>query len=303
MDIIEKQQRIDSIRGIVKARWINIALIVALGLTLKIKYFTGEWASDFEYFEMIIMGSFAFSYNFAYWLFIRRPIEKISDWNLSVVAVLQVIVDQLMYTLIFYYTGTVETIAFILYFITILIASSLYKAKGIILTGLLAVVLHNSVLIVELKGLIPHITGYPGTVWFGDPFVTRGKIIGFTFYMAVAVVFSIILSGLFRKQIKSLRGQRDQLSAKTKALTELTKDLEEAKTSLEIKVKERTQQLKTLTESLEEKVKERTKDLQLKVEELEKFHRLTIGREIAMVELRKELKKLKEELKKTKGRE
>jgi len=41
MDIFEKQQRIDSVKGIIKARWINIALLVAMGFVLKIKYFTG----------------------------------------------------------------------------------------------------------------------------------------------------------------------------------------------------------------------------------------------------------------------
>lgn len=303
MDIIDKQQRIDSIRDIVKARWINIVLIVALGLTLKIKYFTGEWASGFEYFKIIMMGVFVSGYNFAFWLFIRRSQEKIGNRSLAIVAALQVILDQITYTLIFFYTGTVETIAFILYFLTILIASSLYKAKGIILTALLAVCLHNGVLIAELKGSIPHLTGYPGTVWFGNPFVSRGKIIGFTFYMAAAVVFSSILSNLFRKREKTLREQKDQLSVKTKALTGLTKELGEAKTSLEIKVNERTQQLKSLTENLEEKVKERTGELQSKIEEMEKFQRLTIGREVSMVELKKEMKKLKEELKKYKDEE
>lgn len=302
MDIIEKEQRIDSIRGIVKARWINIALIVALGFTLKIKYFVGEWALGFEYFKMIIMGAFAFGCNFAYWFYIRRPTEKIGERSLAAVAALQVIVDQIMYTLVVYYTGTVESIAPVLYFITILIASSLYKAKGIILTGLLAIVLHNSVLIAELKGLIPHIAGYPGTVWFGNPFVTRGKIIGFVFYMAVAVVFSIILSGLFRKRERKLREQKDELLTKTQALTELTKELEEAKASLEIKVKARTKELEELTESLEEKVQGRTKELQDRIRELEKFHQLTIGRELKMVELKEEIKKLKEELVKNKGR-
>ena len=38
------------------------------------------------------------------------------------------------------------------------------------------------------------------------------------------------------------------------------------------------------------------------MEDLEKFQRLTIDREITMVELKKEIKKLREELNKIKGR-
>ncbi len=74
--------------------------------------------------------------------------------------------------------------------------------------------------------------------------------------------------------------------------------LEESKTVLEIKVAARTKELKELAESLEEKVKERTKELQERLDELEKFHRLTVGRELKMVELKEEIKKLREELEK-----
>jgi len=49
---------------------------------------------------------------------------------------------------------------------------------------------------------------------------------------------------------------------------------------------------------LEEKIKEAIGELQEKVEELEKFHRLTVGRELKMVELKKEIEKLQKELQK-----
>ena len=49
-------------------------------------------------------------------------------------------------------------------------------------------------------------------------------------------------------------------------------------------------ELKALQENLEEKIRERTKELQKRVEELEKFHQLTVGRELKMVELKKKIK-------------
>lgn len=61
-------------------------------------------------------------------------------------------------------------------------------------------------------------------------------------------------------------------------------------------------ELKKLQEGLEEKVKERTKELQERIDELERLHKLTVGREIKMIELKEEIKKLKEELEKQKGR-
>ena len=57
-------------------------------------------------------------------------------------------------------------------------------------------------------------------------------------------------------------------------------------------------ELKKLQEEMEAKIEERTKKLQEKIEELEKINRLTVGRELKMIELKKEIQKLKEELEK-----
>ena len=50
-------------------------------------------------------------------------------------------------------------------------------------------------------------------------------------------------------------------------------------------------------EILEKQVQEKTEELQKKIEDLHKFHRLTVGRELKMVELKKEIEELKEEKK------
>jgi PAS domain S-box-containing protein len=60
--------------------------------------------------------------------------------------------------------------------------------------------------------------------------------------------------------------------------------------------------LKELQERLEEKVKERTKELQEKIDQLEIFQRLTVGRELKMIELKREIEKLKAQLERSKKR-
>jgi len=79
-------------------------------------------------------------------------------------------------------------------------------------------------------------------------------------------------------------------------LLKTKKELEESKTILEIKVRARTKELEELTKKLDEEVRNRTEELQEKVEELEKFQKLTVGRELKMIELKEENKKLKEEI-------
>jgi len=81
-----------------------------------------------------------------------------------------------------------------------------------------------------------------------------------------------------------------------KDLRESHTALEESKKVLEIKVKARTRELRELAERQEEIIRERTKEIQERMEELEKFHRLAVGRELKMIELKEEIKKLKREL-------
>jgi len=57
-------------------------------------------------------------------------------------------------------------------------------------------------------------------------------------------------------------------------------------------------ELKAFQRQLEEKVAERTQQLQVKIEEMERFNKLAVGRELKMIELKKEIEKLKEELQK-----
>ena len=101
--------------------------------------------------------------------------------------------------------------------------------------------------------------------------------------------------GLFSR-LRKLLGKRE---AEIRELKRMQNALEEAKSSLEaksvleIKVQARTRELRELADSLEEQVKERTQELQAKIAALERFQRLTVGRELKMIELKNEIKKLK----------
>jgi methyl-accepting chemotaxis protein len=124
-----------------------------------------------------------------------------------------------------------------------------------------------------------------------------------------------IAKGNFDVQIKSKR--TDEFGELAKFFNQMTKKLgeyffalEESKKVLEIRVKARTKELEELNKALEEKVQERTKELQEKLEELEKmkkeleekiielekFREITVGRELKMIELKKEIEKLKKEI-------
>jgi len=111
--------------------------------------------------------------------------------------------------------------------------------------------------------------------------VTMGFMLIFFFWL---VFYADIFSKKLRERTKSLM-------KKERELTEMSK-------VLEIRVRARTKQLEEEAASLEEKVKERTRELKKKIEELERFQKIAVGRELKMIELKKEIKRLKEELEK-----
>lgn len=111
----------------------------------------------------------------------------------------------------------------------------------------------------------------------------------------------IIGKGDLGHQIKLKTG--DEIEELGRAFNQMADDLrrsrvalEESKAVLEIKVKARTKELEGLTGELEDRVKERTGELRERIEELERFHKLTIGRELKMMELKRENKKLQAQL-------
>ena len=80
------------------------------------------------------------------------------------------------------------------------------------------------------------------------------------------------------------------------------------KASLEVKVQSRTKELQEEREGLEARVQERTRELgeergelTKRIEELEAFHKLVVGRELKMSELKEEIEKLNK-LKKQNGK-
>ena len=59
--------------------------------------------------------------------------------------------------------------------------------------------------------------------------------------------------------------------------------------------------LKDHTEGLEDKISERTLELQNKIEELENFKKAVVGRELRIIELKNQVKQLREERKMEEG--
>ncbi len=92
---------------------------------------------------------------------------------------------------------------------------------------------------------------------------------------------------------------QDEIGRLTKAFNEMIKKIKEKqvvlkkeRSLLETKVRERTKELEEEKKSLDDRVAEKTKELKKRIEDLEKFHNITVNRELKMIELKKKIKEL-----------
>jgi hypothetical protein len=276
MDIFEKQETIEAIRVAIKARWIYASIIFAQGIVIKYGFpeipLAGTSTLSF------ILAS-AFFFNFGYWLYIRRKPEKMSNWGLQLIKALQVIMDSIWISAILFFSGTVGKMVIVAYFIAIMNGASLYKRKGMIFSTLFLQFLFTILAILQYAGIMK--TSVPIKEIFSYPFVREDKrslfflLISFYSYSSGGAVFGSYLAGLFRRREVRLKNQKNELEQKAGILTVQTRELtemEKAKADLE----------------------EVNSELKTKIRELEKYGEVTTGRELKMIELKNEIKNLKE---------
>ncbi len=147
--------------------------------------------------------------------------------------------------------------------------------------------------------------------------MTRGYMVIVILLLFLIVLVSLLVS---RKTVRPLKNlslaskqiskgdfstraniySRDEFGELAESFNKMTKDLErsrkvieEERDVLEIRVAARTRELNEIANKLEKEVEERTEELQRKLNDMEKLNRLMVGRELKMVELKKELEATK----------
>jgi hypothetical protein len=197
--------------------------------------------------------------------------------------------DILWMTTITFNAGGIEWSSAIFYLFIIIYANIIFSRMKGLLVSTFCVIFYSTLSILQYLGFIPFRPYF-------DLGVNLYKNLDYLLTTLIFVVITFYLAGIAANLFTEVLKRRTIELAKTKA------ELEEVKNILEVRVAARTRELKELVERQEEIIKERTKELQEKIIELEKMNKLMIGRELKMVELKKEIEGLKKELEKYKGR-
>jgi hypothetical protein len=134
----------------------------------------------------------------------------------------------------------------------------------------------------------------------GASLVVMPFFVGFLWQQALLVVLFVLFCVFGYVLIKSTIKEYHEKEMLEQKVAERTEELERAKINLEeinsvlgVRVRARTRELEKLNQTLEEKVTARTNDLEAKIKDLETFQRLTVGRELKMIELKQEIERLR----------
>ncbi len=194
------------------------------------------------------------------------------------------IFDVLFLTVVIHYLGGVEWIGAIFYLCILAWASSVLSKKKVFILCLACLLFYFELATLEYFGIVPHVEVFSVSQGaYQDPVFILIQSLTLTIaFLFVAENYGTLSENLRKKQEKLIKAREE---------------VEEAKDILEVKVKARTRELEELTRKQEEVIKERTKEIQEKLEDMERFQKLAVGRELKMVELKKEIKDLREKLK------
>lgn len=184
-------------------------------------------------------------------------------------------------TLIVYSLGSIWWIGISLLMLPVMYSNIWLSKKRGILLAIYASFCYAGIGLLEYFGIIP-----PQAFFYVSPELYQDSF----YLLTTIVVGSLVVFPYIAYMVNMFS---DLLKKRNDKLVKTYAQLKDTKETLEVRVKARTRELEEASQSLEQKIVERTKELEEKVKELEKFQKFTVDREVKMVELKNELKKLK----------
>jgi hypothetical protein len=260
---INLKRKIAASGWIIKARWVYMFGVLLIGFLTKI---ISQSNVDFSFVKMgLLLVPFALI-NLALY-FGQKNVEKnFSSKLLTLINYTQITLELFFLVIIMHAAGGIESISTVFFFMPVVSASLLFGSRGSILIAVISSLLINCLVILEYYGVVSHVFRYGvPTIEFQSLSITLTKTITTSIFYVIVGAFSGYGSNMLFERERSLEEKALQLNEQTKRMNKHSKELAAA-----------------------------NKELDNKVAELERFQKQTVGRELKMIELKKEIISLKE---------
>lgn len=243
-------------------------------LALFIKF---VFSFSIPFFVFVVFFAWVFLY-FSYSFLIKRKKNQEELYNFYF---RNSIIDLFLLTVVIHYLGGAEWIGAIFYLLVIALSGNFLPKKKTYVSCAVAVLFYSTLILLEYFQILPHrvVFGYSAGLYRNLPYVLTQILVSAAIFLFISESCGTFSEKLKKKQEELIKAQEEA---------------DEARGILEIKVRARTRELQELAGGQEEIIKERTREIQDKMRESEVFHKLAVGRELKMIELKKEIKKLEE---------
>lgn len=213
MTYAQKEREIQAIRWIIRGRWIILFGAGSLGVIQKV---IGASSVNLSPLAIGLILAVSILLNLFYWFSLRRGVE-ISDVGLRLLSLMQILVDQVMYSFVVYFSGGIESLSFVFYILPILSATVLYRTLGIMIFALVNVLLYIGLIYGELIGTLAHQPRYlfdPGI--FRNPDVTISNALLVIATIVLASIFTTFISRMLRAREAEITRERDKVMSMLK---------------------------------------------------------------------------------------
>jgi len=212
-------------------RWYYMFGILLIGILTKT---IAESNVHFSIWAMLALILITACFNLFFFLLAKRSEQSKSEELIRLLSVSQIAFEVAMFTVIMHFSGGIESVAPVFYFLPIVAASLLLGARGAFVTAFFSTLLINILVIGEYYGAIPHISRYLNndTIEFTNLSIALSKTISISIYYVIVGWFASYSTDIIFRREKMLEEKTEQMDDQTRMLIRRDMKLLEANESL-----------------------------------------------------------------------
>lgn len=274
---LQAKRKLEVNKWNIKLKWFYISILTSFGVLLNI---TGYFDFKYQYMITLSVISLIIVGIFQYWVI---KIEKTENYkSLDLLSLIQLIVELIIFTILFYLSGSIESVTVLFYVLSIIASSTLYSSRGTFLVALSSGASIFLVIAFEVMNILPHFAIRENSF---DRVVLSSAIIT----KAAAILVLYIIIAFYSNKVSKILISREQMLIKHNLTLEKEKEYREN----EFKQLDKATKL-LVKRDLE--LKSMNKKMSKKIQEAEKSEMSMLK---AFYDLKKERKRTEEEKDKT----